>query len=112
LDATDDLVASDNHIRRLSAGGRGVQILKSGSPFATFGNPNAVVIGDFNGDGARDLAIVGDSGFETAAAGGNDTANNVAVFLGNGLGGFTVAPGSPFAVGVGRNSIARIILVE
>ena len=43
--------------------------------------PNAMVVGDFNGDGNLDLAVVGD-GFVT-------------ILLGNGKGGFEFAPNSP-----------------
>ena len=39
--------------------------------------PNAVAIGDFDGDGAQDLAVA------------NQIANTVTVYLGDGLGGFT-----------------------
>lgn len=58
-----------------------------GSPFAVEGSPFAVAVGDFNGDGVQDLAV---------ADYGN---NSIDVFLGNGLGGFTQAQGSPFPVG-------------
>ena len=44
-------------------------------------------LGDLNGDGKLDLATV------------NNEDNDVSVALGDGRGGFTVAPGSPFAVG-------------
>jgi hypothetical protein len=55
--------------------------------------PVAAAIGDFNGDGNVDLAIVGeDSG----------TGRNVAVLLGDGHGRFTPAPGSPFSSGGAR----------
>ena len=47
----------------------------------------SVAVGDFNGDGIQDLATA------------NYGSNNVTVLLGNGSGGFTAAPGSPFAVG-------------
>jgi hypothetical protein len=57
-------------------------------------NATLAASGDFNGDGKLDLAVL------TAGP------NNVAVLLGNGSGGFTSAPGSPFAVGTAPNSIA------
>ena len=44
-------------------------------------------LGDFNGDGKLDLATV------------NNEDNDISVALGDGRGGFTNAPGSPFAVG-------------
>jgi hypothetical protein len=66
----------------------------SGSPFAVGTNPNSVVVGDFNEDGIADVAV--------ANAGGN----TVTVLLGNGSGGFTPAPGSPFAVGAYPYSLA------
>jgi hypothetical protein len=48
--------------------------------------PGSLVVGDFNGDGHQDLAAA-------------NASNNVTVLLGDGLGGFTAAKGSPFAVG-------------
>jgi Bacterial Ig-like domain (group 3)/FG-GAP-like repeat/FG-GAP repeat len=64
-----------------------------GSPFNAGTNPYSVAVGDYNGDGIQDLA--------TANYGSND----VTVLLGNGLGGFTVARGSPFAAGAGPPSV-------
>jgi hypothetical protein len=66
-----------------------------GSPFAIGANPNSVVVGDFNGDGIQDLATANEVG-----------GNNITVLLGNGSGGFTVATGSPFAVGAFPASVA------
>ena len=60
----------------------------AGSPFATGGTQVVnTAVADFNGDGKQDLAA------------DNQTQNNVSVLLGDGNGGFTSAPGSPFAVG-------------
>jgi hypothetical protein len=54
----------------------------------TAGNqPAGIVMGDFNNDGRQDVA--------TANAG----SNNVSVFLGDGIGGLSHAPGSPVAAG-------------
>ena len=49
--------------------------------------PKALVVGDFNGDGQQDFASA------------NSGSNNVSVFLGDGTGEFTPAPGSPVVVG-------------
>ena len=65
----------------------------SGSPFAVGTNPQSLAVGNFNGDGNADLAIVN---------GGDGT---VTVLLGNGRGGFRAATGSPFAVGDNPSSV-------
>ncbi|HMH78834.1 MAG TPA: FG-GAP-like repeat-containing protein [Candidatus Acidoferrum sp.] len=57
-----------------------------GSPFAVGINPSGVVIADFNGDGFLDFAVVNQ---------GDDT---ISVFQGDGQGGFTPFPKSPFAL--------------
>src|SRR4051794_19054573 len=60
----------------------------AGSPFPVGSAPQEITRADFNGDGNLDLAVA------------NFTSNNVTVLLGNGSsGGFSPAPGSPFAVG-------------
>ncbi len=51
-------------------------------------------MGDFNGDGKLDLAIA------------NRGARNVSVRLGNGLGGFTIAPDVPVGTGSSPSSVA------
>jgi hypothetical protein len=57
------------------------------SPFKVGSHPWSMVVGDLNGDGILDLAI---------ANWGDD---HVSVLIGNGLGGFTTSPTSPFKVG-------------
>src|SRR5881396_3796233 len=52
-----------------------------------FNLPVSVAVGDFNGDRVPDLAVA------------NNGDNTVSVLLGDGIGGFHAAPGSPFAVG-------------
>ena len=65
-----------------------------GSPFMAGSAPGSVAVGDFNGDGKPDLAVA------------HNSSNNVTVLLGNGSGGFTAAPGSPFPAGSGPDSVA------
>jgi type II secretory pathway component GspD/PulD (secretin) len=55
-----------------------------GSPYAVGKNPSSVVMADFNGDGNLDFAVA------------NKDDNTISVFKGNGQGGFTQFPGSPF----------------
>jgi Flp pilus assembly secretin CpaC len=69
----------------------------TGSPFAlptTATGPIAMTSADFNSDGNLDLAIA------------NQTTNDVAILLGNGSGAFSLATGSPFAVGQSPVAIA------
>jgi Flp pilus assembly secretin CpaC len=56
----------------------------TGSPFTVGTNPSAAVIADFDGDGFRDFAVA------------NQGDNTISVFKGDGLGGFTPFPKSPF----------------
>ena len=52
---------------------------------------SSLAVGDFNQDGKMDLAIVGND---------NGTSGNLNILLGDGLGGFSTANGSPYAVGI------------
>ncbi len=65
-----------------------------GSPFTVGSRPLPLAVGDFNGDGRLDLAV------------GNFGGDSVTVLLGNGAGGFTAAPGSPFKVGKNPEGLA------
>ncbi len=83
-----------NNVTVLLGNGSGGFAAASGSPFAAGTLPPSVAVGDFNGDGIADLAVA------------NSGDNTVSVLLGNGDGTFTVASGSPFAVGSGPVSVA------
>lgn len=78
---------NNNNVTVLLGTGLGGFTAAPGSPFTTGAGPYALTSGDFNGDGIVDLAIA------------NNSENSVTVLLGNGSGGFTAAPGSPFATG-------------
>src|SRR5262249_38246640 len=58
----------------------------AGTPFTVGANPSAVVIADFNDDGNLDIAVA------------NQGDNTISVFVGDGQGGFTPFPKSPFAL--------------
>jgi hypothetical protein len=81
---------SPNTVTILLGNGDGTFTVKSTMPAGS--NPLAITVGDFNGDGKADLAIV------------DQASNSVTILLGNGDGTFAPAP-SP-AVGLGPNSIA------
>lgn len=71
----------------LLGNGDGTFSQAAGSPFAVGNEPVAVAAADLNADGNTDLAVA------------NYTSGTVSVLLGDGYGGFSGAPGSPFAVG-------------
>jgi uncharacterized protein (TIGR03437 family) len=77
----------DNTVTVLLGKGNGAFVAATGSPFVAGANPGFVVSGDFNSDGNNDLAIA------------NFQGNTITVLLGNGAGGFTPAPSSPFSLG-------------
>jgi hypothetical protein len=79
--------SSDNTVSVLLGDGAGRFEAAPTAPFNVGPGPNAVALGDVNGDGKLDLV--------TANVGGN----TVTVLLGDGAGGFAAAAGSPFAVG-------------
>jgi len=87
--------ASSNSVSVLLGNGRGGFTAAPGSPFVVDFGPEGIAVGDFNGDGKPDLAILTYQG-----------GNHVSVLLGDGSGGFINAPGAPFNVGIGDVSIA------
>ena len=86
--------SGDNTVTILLGNGSGGFTAASDSPFAVGTNPDSVAVADFNGDGKPDIV--------TANTGTDD----VTVLLGDGSGGFTAAPGSPFAVGLFPHAVA------
>jgi hypothetical protein len=64
------------------------------SPIVLESAPYSIAVGDFNGDGLFDLVTA------------NADTNTVTLLLGNGTGGFDIAPGDPFAVGLQPFSVA------
>src|SRR5207249_1675711 len=85
-----DLVTANfqsNNVTVLLGNGSGTFTAAGGSPVAVGLAPYTVAVGDVNGDGKLDLVTA------------NEGSNTVTVLLGNGDGTFTVAAGSPVAVG-------------
>lgn len=62
--------------------------------YAVGTRPGTVAVADFNGDGKLDIVVA------------NEQSANATVLLGDGNGGFTAAPGSPFSAGVDPNDLA------
>jgi FG-GAP-like repeat len=79
---------TDSSVTILLGKGNGKFIEAKGSPFFAGNAPNDIAIGDFNKDGNLDLAFA------------NHDRKYLTVILGDGNGGFTPAPGSPFPVEV------------
>lgn len=86
----DIIVANEqsDNVSILLGDGRGGFTQAKGSPFIAGHFPNDIAIGDFNRDGKLDLAFA------------NHEEKHLTVLLGNGQGGLTPAPNSPFAVDV------------
>ena len=87
----------DNTFSLFLGNGDGTFKQATGSPFplpTTATGPIALTSADFNSDGNLDLALV------------NQTTNNVTVLLGNGNATFSLASGSPFAVGKAPVAVA------
>jgi hypothetical protein len=91
-----------NSVTILLGDGRGGFKEPAGSPFACGDSPFGLAVGDVNGDGKVDLAVV-DSPSSTAEGHGRD---GLTVMLGNGKGEFAMVTGSPFETGKTPNHVA------
>ncbi|HXT77352.1 MAG TPA: FG-GAP-like repeat-containing protein [Candidatus Eisenbacteria bacterium] len=78
--------STSNNVAVLLGNGDGTFTEAAGSPFPVGTNPSAVAVADFNGDGNLDFAVA------------NKGDNTISVFKGDGQGGFTPFPASPFAL--------------
>ncbi len=100
-DANADLVVANfgnSTITVLLGDGTGNFTRTGASPIAVGAGPAALAVFDYNKDGKQDLAIA------------NKSSNNITVLVGDGIGGFSAAAGSPFGaasgVGHGPDSLA------
>ena len=73
-----------------------------GSPFPCGDSPFGVAIGDINGDGNPDLAIINSPSITSD----NKGRYGLTVLLGDGKGKFTTMPGSPFTTGISPSRVA------
>ncbi len=104
-DHTADLVSTNldaDNVTILLGDGKGGFRQPTGSPFPCGDSPFNVAVGDVNGDGILDLAIV-DSPSSTADRSGRD---GLTILLGDGHGGFTAMAGSPFVTAPYPNLVA------
>jgi hypothetical protein len=76
----------NNRIVILESNGSGV-LYDGGRRMSTGSSPESMAVGDFNGDGKPDLAVV------------TSDDNHVTIYLGDGLGNFTAASGGTLAAG-------------
>jgi Flp pilus assembly secretin CpaC len=78
--------STSNNVTVLLGNGDGTFVEAPGSPYPAGTDPSSVVVADFNGDGNLDFAVA------------NKGDNTISVFKGDGKGGFTPFPLSPFAL--------------
>src|SRR6202040_3349121 len=77
--------STSNNVTVLLGNGDGSFVEAPGSPYPVGKDPSSVVVADFNGDGNLDFAVA------------NKGDNTISVFKGDGKGGFTPFPLSPWA---------------
>jgi len=104
-DGRADIVSPNldgDNVTVLLGDGKGEFLQPPGSPFACGDSPFSVAVGDVNGDGIPDLAIVNSPG-STADRSGRD---GLTVLIGDGRGRFSTMPGSPWLTARRPNMVA------
>lgn len=104
-DGKADIVSTNldgDNVTILLGDGKGGFHQPPGSPFPCGNSPFNVAIGDVNGDGIPDLAIV-NSPNSTSDRSGQD---GLTILIGDGKGGFTRMAGSPFPLPMRPNMVA------
>jgi hypothetical protein len=90
-----------NSVSILLGSGSGTFTQASGSPIAVGYYPYSVAVGDFNGDGKPDLAVLNQCGSDSTCS----SPGNVMILLGSGSGTFAQSANSPVAVGSSPNFV-------
>ena len=96
-DGKQDLAVTNinsKNVTILLGNGNGTFSPAAGSPVGVGTRIYSIAASDFNGDNHQDLAVT------------HPDSSNVTILLGNGSGGFSFAPGSPFGGGGGPSSVA------
>jgi len=91
-----------NNATVLLGDGKGNFREPKGSPFPCGDSPFGVAIGDIDGDGNPDLAIINSPSITSS----NTGRDGLTVLFGDGRGKFTVMPGSPFTTGKSPSRVA------
>jgi FG-GAP-like repeat len=104
-DGNMDIVTTNldgNNTTILLGNGKGGFHQPPGSPFACGDSPFGVAIGDVNGDGKPDLAIVNSPSITSS----NTGKDGLTILIGDGMGRFVVLKGSPFTAGKSPSHVA------